>query len=69
MPVRKERAPEWLEFDRDIEVTFEEEYREGFNVMFYAGVLEDARSECEFRIKLVGKYSIAPIGAWIPLGI
>ena len=59
VPVRKERVPEGLEFDRDLEVTFEEEYREGFKVVYNAGRLNDTSSECVFRLKLVGKYSSA----------
>ena len=55
VPVRKERVPAGLEWDRDLEVTFEEEYREGFQVVYYAEDFSDSRSECEFRIKLVGK--------------
>ena len=54
VPVRKERVPEGLEFDRDLEVTFEEAYREGFKVVYYADS-NAARSECVFKIKLVGK--------------
>ena len=58
VPVWIERAPEGLEFDKALEVTFEEEYRKGFEVVYYAEDFNDERSECAFRIKLVGKYYI-----------
>ena len=55
IPVWIEQAPEGLEFDMDLVVSFEEEYRKGVEVVYYTEDLNKAKSTCKFKIKLVGK--------------
>ncbi|XP_072037764.1 uncharacterized protein [Amphiura filiformis] len=53
VPLEYEEGPDGLVFGMDLEVEFEEAYREGFQVVYSATDISRSRAECRFKIKLV----------------